>query len=519
MFAELTRLSNKKTQRRQTILIHIITIAYNAEKTLQNSIDSILYQTHTNYCYYLIDNGSTDNTKKIIENNARLDDRIIPIFKQTNQSCVAINTLRSILETNNKNDYFCTLDADDEYKPDFLKKMLLFIQKNNLEIAACGSDFIDAQTKKICGARQVKQNLIIKGNGFNELFPVYHQFMRPIWAKVYQLSVFLKPNFTKFILPRYGGDTIFVMNAFHNADCVGILAESMHRYYISSKSSSYNLNADRISSDQILFDVPCEFLMSKCGVVTDANLSFLYRVYLNAIKDTIKVIINTNITLTIKMNKLCEIIQSEQTQKLISWSGAKTEKTDLFNQIAKWVLSQKEVRSNEGLDLAAAILAGIRLYPTQISGWDEKLLFILLIKIKDNLAKMNMSSDADTTILSITSKQPLLRDLNTGFLSFYREIIIDLLNNDDNKALNRIYDIISRGTDIPDEYFELFITLGMNLSAKMEQADSFVFFKKQKILLLIDQRQITDALNELADWDEILPDDVDFQSLRLRLTQ
>ena len=47
--------------------ISVITVCRNSEKTLENTILSILSQTNKNFEYIIVDGNSHDNTKKIIE--------------------------------------------------------------------------------------------------------------------------------------------------------------------------------------------------------------------------------------------------------------------------------------------------------------------------------------------------------------------------------------------------------------------------------------------------------------------
>ena len=51
---------------RENVLISIITVCYNSEKTIARTIESILNQTYSNYEYIVIDGGSTDATIEII---------------------------------------------------------------------------------------------------------------------------------------------------------------------------------------------------------------------------------------------------------------------------------------------------------------------------------------------------------------------------------------------------------------------------------------------------------------------
>jgi len=104
--------------------IIIYTPAYNAEKTLRRAVDSILNQTHKEFIYYLLDNASTDGTYEIIKEYAKNDKRIIPLHNEINW---VGNGIYEVLKNYGKDCYFCALDADDEYTPNFLEKMLFFI--------------------------------------------------------------------------------------------------------------------------------------------------------------------------------------------------------------------------------------------------------------------------------------------------------------------------------------------------------------------------------------------------------
>ena len=198
-----------KTGDNQDKMIYIYTCAYNAEKTLHTAVSSILNQTYTEFTYYILDNGSFDDTRKIVEEYANKDNRIISLFGKSNRRGLTSKIVKDIISEDNmlKNSYFATLDADDEYEPDYLEKMIKFINKYDLDIAACGSVFIDAKTNKHIGNRNVDKNLIINGDGIDRYFSTYHQFMRTIWGKVYSLSVLRKCNFENIIKVSYGGDT------------------------------------------------------------------------------------------------------------------------------------------------------------------------------------------------------------------------------------------------------------------------------------------------------------------------
>lgn len=97
---------------------------------------------------------------------------------------------------------------------------------NGLDLAACGSDFIDAETGKIRGVRKMQPDLILEGCGFSDYFPYYHQFMRTTWAKVYTVDLFLKYSSERargsYSPSGYGFDTLLGMENFRNSRKTGI---------------------------------------------------------------------------------------------------------------------------------------------------------------------------------------------------------------------------------------------------------------------------------------------------------
>lgn len=498
--------------------VFLLTKAYNAEKTLKRTIESVLSQTYSDFKYYIINNGSQDHTEQVIDEYSQQDQRIIKISRDINiEKSEAHEFALKLSEQHGSNGYFCTLDADDEYTPDFLEKMLSFMGENNLEVAACGNDFIDTQTNIITGIRRLEQHLILEGDGFGRHFQQYYQFMRTIWGKMYSLSVLKKCDFN--IKIAYGSDTLFAINAFQNAKRVGILDESLHKYYISPKSISFQFNKHRIRSDQVLMDAAGDFLNAKCGTVTLQNLDFLFHVYLNAIRETINVLIKAQIGVTEKMNGLYDILKSRRTQELSRWPGTEVQKNELFHQVGVWLLSQEEVRSGTGMGSVADILAAMGMYPNRIDGWQDGSVFLLLAAIKDRMKEKGLTDGVDSQIVSILSNSQILAGLDAGFSTFFRDIVFSILQHDEKIALEQMEEIIAQEADIPNDYIEAFVTLGLKLSTKLEYTDDFIYFKKLQVSLLIDLSRIDDARAELTDWDEILPDDMDFKELRTRLKQ
>jgi glycosyltransferase involved in cell wall biosynthesis len=112
-------------------LISVIMPVYNAAGFLQESIDSILNQTFTDFELLIIDDGSVDNSREIIRSYT--DNRIILIENRHD----FIASLNTGLERA-KGTYIARMDADDQMHPERFEIQLRYMEEHP-DITVCGS--------------------------------------------------------------------------------------------------------------------------------------------------------------------------------------------------------------------------------------------------------------------------------------------------------------------------------------------------------------------------------------------
>lgn len=299
------------------------TLAYNAAKTLPRAVESIRNQTCTDWIYFLLENGSTtDNTREIVRSYAEKDSRIIPIYIDKNDPSKAVWTGFSEIVKSGA-EFFAMLDADDKYYPDFLEKNLAFIREANLDISVSGNDFINAETQECTSIRKAEQKIILSDSrDYSNHFHTYHRFFRTVWGKIYKTQLFEKFDFLNkdwdYYKIGYGMDTVFALKMMECSERVGILPESLHKYYVSPKSVSYRWDDKRAESDRRLYEITVDFLMKKAGVLTLNNNDFLDRVYISALYDTIALVFNAETTLAKKLSVLRDIYGNQRTVNTLS---------------------------------------------------------------------------------------------------------------------------------------------------------------------------------------------------------
>lgn len=113
--------------------VTVLLPAYNAEKYLIQSIDSILNQTYSNFEFLVINDGSSDSTEDIILSYT--DSRIRYVKNDMNCRLIA-NLNRGIEMANGK--YIVRMDADDISMPTRISEQVEFME-NNEEFAVAGS--------------------------------------------------------------------------------------------------------------------------------------------------------------------------------------------------------------------------------------------------------------------------------------------------------------------------------------------------------------------------------------------
>jgi glycosyltransferase involved in cell wall biosynthesis len=119
--------------------ISIIMPVYNSEKYLKDSIESIINQTFRDFEFIIINDGSTDNSLKIIKEYTKLDERI-KIIDQKNTGI--IGALNNGLKISN-GDYIARMDSDDISLQNRLEKQVAFMEENRVKISGTWANIID----------------------------------------------------------------------------------------------------------------------------------------------------------------------------------------------------------------------------------------------------------------------------------------------------------------------------------------------------------------------------------------
>lgn len=231
-------------------LITVIMPVYNSDCFVADAIESVLHQTYSFFELLLIDDGSTDDSKRICDEYEMRDERVISIHKDNGGVCSSRNMGIDMAH----GEYLAFIDNDDEYDERYLETLTA-----NL---ACQYDVIKCGRKNIridSSGRKTKQTVMsVRENaslGFDEYIGDYYKFKRAeiwgsVWNGLYKVE-FLKKNGLRFdeTLKHGNEDLIFSYQVLAAKPHIYIYKDALYMHYYRMKhSTSMKFYEDQVSS-------------------------------------------------------------------------------------------------------------------------------------------------------------------------------------------------------------------------------------------------------------------------------
>ena len=223
--------------------ISIIIPIYNAGKTIQKCVDSVLNQTYPSFELILVDDGSTDDSRKRCECYSATDKRI-KTFHQKNKG---VSEARNAGLAQASGKYIFFLDSDDELYPDTLERYMELILRCKADIVIGSLEVPQGSNKSLIG------------------FKNQEKYGKEIWEKMclsfepfgYVIGKMYKADLAKRF--RFNSNMISQEDLDYNLDifnlCSSIVVTTFSGYvYHYSKSQRKPQFVDYIANQLKLFD-------------------------------------------------------------------------------------------------------------------------------------------------------------------------------------------------------------------------------------------------------------------------
>jgi len=211
--------------------VSVIVPVYNVEKYIDKCLKSLVMQTLQEIEIIVVNDGSPDNSQKIIDKYAKKYPEKIKSYITENGG---VGAARNFGLTKATGEYIGYVDSDDYVEINMFEELYNKAKKDDLDIVICGSYNVDEKTEK-------KQEDIDK-RVFED--PYLNAFFgRPaVWNKLYKKSVI---NNIKFRTRKWYEDLDYTLKALSNANKIGYVDKPLYNYLIRPGSIMNNNNLER----------------------------------------------------------------------------------------------------------------------------------------------------------------------------------------------------------------------------------------------------------------------------------
>lgn len=213
----------------QNDLVSIVVPVYNAERFLDETINSVLNQTYSNWELLLINDCSKDNSKEIY-NKYKKDKRII-WFDQEKNGGAALARNKGIELSQGQ--FLCFLDADDLWENEKLEKQISFMKEKDCAFSFTGYEFADENGKP---------------NGTKVFIPEKINYKKALKNTTIWTSTVM------FNMEKLSKDDIYMPNVRRGQDTATwwkVLKEIDYAYGLNEILSYYRRTAETLSSNKI----------------------------------------------------------------------------------------------------------------------------------------------------------------------------------------------------------------------------------------------------------------------------
>ncbi len=210
--------------KKNAIKVSIIIPVYNVEPYLDRCLNSVINQTLKDIEIIVVDDGSTDNSKKIIDRYGQLDERV-RIVHQNNQG---VSAARNIGLNMAEGEYIGFVDSDDWIDENFYEKLYFSAKKYDCDISSTNI----LKHKKYKKYNLLYKKELIAENTTNKIKLCEDKTQRffYVWNKIYKNS-FIKKYNIKFPIGRIYEDISFSINAIYFANKIVSVPSTKYNYF------------------------------------------------------------------------------------------------------------------------------------------------------------------------------------------------------------------------------------------------------------------------------------------------
>ena len=198
--------------------VSVIVPVYNVEEYLDKCLSSLVNQTLKDIEIIVVNDGSKDNSQKIIDKYAKKY-KCIKAYKKENGG---VSSARNFGIKKATGEYIGFVDSDDWVEPDMYEKMYNKAVSKDFDIVLC-----DAKEIYNNHTKSIKITLKNDINSKNELKPLLTKIYPVLWNKIYKNKIM---NLIQFKKKVWYEDVEYLYRLFPYINNVGMVDEEFYNY-------------------------------------------------------------------------------------------------------------------------------------------------------------------------------------------------------------------------------------------------------------------------------------------------
>lgn len=289
------------------VKVSVIMPVYNCEKYLADSIKSVLAQTFTDFELIIIDDGSKDKSRKIIEEYSLKDTRIKAFYNENH----GVSFTRNYGIDHASGEYIAFIDADDLYEKDYLKDMTNLIKDS--DFICCYNNLITSKGRRKSIYKFDCSKVADLMNEDND-YSTYQILLEKgigiqLWNKLFK-TCFLKSNNLKFESNySYDEDMFFCWKATLFSKKITVLDKCLYLYRLSPASQTLKYHSDLIYQYEEMFNQISNIMKKKNS--SEVSINSIGKYLLNSkIEVIISMIARSGLSYCNKKEELNKILKN-----------------------------------------------------------------------------------------------------------------------------------------------------------------------------------------------------------------
>lgn len=220
--------------------VSVIVPVYGVEKYISKCLNSLVNQTLDNIEIIVVNDGTKDNSQKIIDKYAKKYPKKIKSFIKENGGQ---GSARNYGLQKATGEYIGYVDSDDFVELDMYEKLYNKAKEDNLDICICGNYNVNEDYKN----RKMDLEFVkYDDNKLNALFG-----KKAVWNKIYKKNIIENLVFRSKV---WYEDFDFSIKAVCNAKKIGYVNEPLYNYLLREGSTMNNSNIERNLEILVAFD-------------------------------------------------------------------------------------------------------------------------------------------------------------------------------------------------------------------------------------------------------------------------